>query len=213
MWKPILFVRSQSILDKNFHGVPFLWALTTSGPERHFLLPAKKNAVTTLKENLGKNDYLVELNASAESRKKYPLMPKTLTVRAIRYRHFKTGKWAWLLTSLTDPKRYLRKVLVALYKKRWEVEISYDEIKTDLAQRKETLRSKTPQGVLQELWGLLLAYNLIRLQMWRVAVKAKLSPLRISFIASLRFIQDEWLWCSIASPEVDPVGETTKRIS
>lgn len=191
---------SLSILDKNFHGTPFLWALMQSGHNRHFLLPAKKNAVSVLKENLGRNDYLIELSPSSDSLKKYPDMPKTLTVRALRYRHPKTGKYAWLLTSLTDPKKYPKAALVALYKKRWEIEISYDEIKTDMLARKETLRSKTPQGVKQELWGLLLAYNLVRLQIWRLAIKAKLSTLRFSFIAALRLIQDEWLWCSIASP-------------
>ena len=70
--------------------------------------------------------------------------------------------------------------------------------------REEAIRSKTPDGVRQELWGILLAYNLIRLEMERVAAAAKVEPTRISFVSAMRLICDEWLWCAIASPGAIP---------
>ena len=42
-----------------------------------------------------------------------------------------------------------------------------------------------------------LAYNLIRLEMERIAAEVDLPPSRISFIASLRFIRDEWMWAAV----------------
>ena len=66
------------------------------------------------------------------------------------------------------------------------------------------MRSQTPQGVVQELWGVLLAYNLVRREMEQVANEANVSPLRISFIASYCFVRDEFLWCAVARPGTIP---------
>ena len=52
----------------------------------------------------------------------------------------------------------------------WEIELGYDEIKTEVLEREEAIRSKSPEAVGQELWGILLAYNLVRLEMERVRV-------------------------------------------
>jgi hypothetical protein len=93
---------------------------------------------------------------------------------------------------------------VSLYHERWEIELGYDEIKTEMLDREEAIRSKTPDGVRQELWGILIAYNLIRLEMERVAAAAKVEPVRISFVNAMRLICDEWLWCAIASPGAIP---------
>lgn len=63
------------------------------------------------------------------------------------------------------------------------------------------LRSQSVEGVIQEIWGILIAYNLVRLEISRIAREAQVSPLRISFMMALRDIQDELMWCAIASPE------------
>ena len=70
--------------------------------------------------------------------------------------------------------------------------------------REEAIRSKSPTTVTQELWGVFLAYNLVRLEMERVAQDAGVEPTRISFVAALRLICDEWLWCAIATPGAIP---------
>jgi len=94
--------------------------------------------------------------------------------------------------------------IAMLYHERWELELGYDEIKTELLDREEAIRSRTPTGVQQELWGIFLAYNLVRLEMERVASDAGVEPTRISFVAALRLICDEWLWCALASPGAIP---------
>ena len=195
---------SVTLLDKNFHAVPFLWDFAQSGPGRHWLLAAKKNIVVEVEKRLAKNDFIATLRPSAGSRKKYPELPETLRCRARSFRHSKTGKQRLLLTSLLDAQTYPRKELVALYRERWEIELSYNEIKTHMLEAKTTLRSKTPQGVIQELWGTFIAYNLIRFWMLRIARKKRCSPLRVSFTASLHYIQDEWMWCALAAPGTLP---------
>ena len=61
---------------------------------------------------------------------------------------------------------------VALYHERWEIELGFDEIKARLLEREEAIRSRTAGGVRQELWGIALVYNLVRVKMANVALKA-----------------------------------------
>lgn len=192
--------KSVVVLDKNFHAMPVLWAFEQLGSERHFLVPAKKNTVTEKLAELGKGDYLVEIKASAGARKTHPELPASMQVRACWLRHPKTNKRMWFLTSLRDPKRYPRSHIGKLYRQRWEIEISYHEMKTHMLEAKPTLRSKKPDGVKQELWGMLLAYNLIRYWILSVAQKRRCSPLRISFVMVMRMIVDEWMFCAIGTP-------------
>jgi IS4 transposase len=70
--------------------------------------------------------------------------------------------------------------LVALYHERWELELGFDEVKTHTLERAEALRSKTPARVTQEVWGLALGYNLVRLAMARVAARASVAPTRVT---------------------------------
>src|SRR5207245_5632186 len=103
-----------------------------------------------------------------------------------------------------DADRYPAAEIVALYHERWELELGFDEIKAEMLDREEAIRSKSPKGIRQELWGVFLAYNLVRVEMERVAAEAGVEPTRISFVAALRLICDEWLWCAIASPGAIP---------
>jgi len=109
-----------------------------------------------------------------------------------------------LLTSLLDPVAYPAGEIVGLYHERWELELGYDEIKTEMLEREETLRSRSPTAVRQEIWGVLIAYNLVRLEMEGVADEAHVEPTRISFVVALRLICDEWSWCAIAAPGAIP---------
>src|SRR4051812_41512705 len=72
------------------------------------------------------------------------------------------------------------------------------------AQTCGSIRSKTREGVEQELWGIVLAYNRVRLEMERVAKSAKVELTRITFVESLRLICDEWMWLSVTSPGAIP---------
>jgi hypothetical protein len=195
---------SLTIMDRNFLASNLLHDLQRDGAQRHWLLRAKSNTRWTLVHSFGRSDKLVELAVSWHSRDKDPTLPRTLLARAIAYRAPKSRAQQWLLTSLVDPKAYPAAEVVALYGERWEIEIGYDEVKTHLLEREETIRSRTVEGVYQELWGILVAYNLVRREMERIAQEAGVPPVRISFVTALRYIRDEWSWCAVASPGTIP---------
>jgi hypothetical protein len=176
--------RSLVIIDRNFLVKKDLIDLETSG-ERHWLSRTKSNTKWAVVEKLGRDDYLVGWDVHERGG------PTTWTMRAIHYKR-KGCPRATLLTSLVDAEKYPAKELVALYHERWEIEVGYDELKTHLLDRQEAIRSKTPEGVRQELWGIALAYNLVRVEMERVAAEAGVAPTRISFLASLHLIRDEF---------------------
>jgi hypothetical protein len=169
-----------------------------SAADRHWLTPAKSTTTWRVIETLGKDDELVEMTVSAEARRKHPHLPTHFDVRAIRYQR-KGYPPRTLLTSLVDAKRYPAAELRVLYHERWELELGFGEIKTDMLQRLEAIRSRSPEMVKQEIWGLLLAYNLVRLEMERIADETGVPPTRISFIAALRLVVDEWSWSTITS--------------
>jgi hypothetical protein len=194
---------SLCIVDRGFFGADVLISLTRSGNSRHWLTRAKSNLRWKVLQRLGKDDFLVEMAVSPSARHKNPALPERWQMRALLYS--RPGfRPQWLLTSLVDAKAFPAKEVAALYHERWELELSYDEIKTEMLDREETIRSRSPVRVRQEVWGILLAYNLVRLEMERVADEAKVEPTRISFVTALHLICDEWIWCASASPGAIP---------
>lgn len=184
-----------TILDRNFLAANILIPIARSGQNRHWLTRAKKTTQWTRLEKLGTGDELVELTVSREALAADRSLPRSWTARAIRY--CRPGfRPQTILTSMLDSKSYPASEIVALYHERWEIELGFDEVKTDMLERQEAIRSKTPKGVLQELWAIGLAYNLVRLEMERIADEAQLPPSRISFVMSLRLIRDEWMWAA-----------------
>jgi len=141
---------SVTLLDRLFLAANILIPLHRNGTERHWLTRAKKNTLWTVLKKLGPGDELVEMNVSDSARKQDPSLPKTWVVRAIRYQR-RGFLPQTVLTSLLDPEKYPAKELIALYHERWEIELGYDEIKTELLEREETLRSKSPAMVEQEM--------------------------------------------------------------
>lgn len=94
-----------------------------------------------------------------------------------------------LVTNILDPADGPGMELAALYHERWEIEGVFDEFKTHLRANSTVLRSKTPDLVLQELWGLLLAHFAIRQLMTQAAWPRGLDPDRLSFTHALRVIK------------------------
>jgi hypothetical protein len=195
--------RSLCIADRNFLAATTLIPIARAGTERHWLTRAKKSTTWRVLKQLGKGDALVEMTVSSAARRKDPSLPKVWTARAIRYQR-RGFSPQWLLTSLLDPVAYPAKEVVAVYHERWEIELSYDEIKCEMLDREETVRSKSPERVEQEVWGILIAYNLVRLEMERVAEEASVEPARVSFVTSLHLIRDECIWNASASPGAIP---------
>jgi hypothetical protein len=200
---------SLTIVDRHFLAAGPLLRLGASGRCRHWLVRAKKTTRYRVLRPLGPGEALVELAVSARARRRDRSLPRTWQARAIAYQQ--PGRAGGpqvlpqvLLTSLLDGAAYPAAELIALYHERWEMELAYDEVKTVLLAREEAIRSRSPAAVAQELWGMLLAYNLVRLEMARVAAEAGVAPPRVSFVGALRLIRDEWLWCAVASPGAIP---------
>lgn len=190
------------IVDKGFYSASLLWPLWHR-ERRHWLIPARAGLKGEVVQTFGEGDVLLCMRVSPQARKKDAQLPQSWTVRAIT--RDIDGKPRTVLTSLDDAKRWPADEVFALYHERWEIELAYGEIKTEMLRQHMTLRSQHPEGVRQELWATLLMYNLIRLEITRIAQEAKVTPERVSFITALRYIVDEWLWSAISpSPGAIP---------
>lgn len=99
------------------------------------------------------------------------------------------GELIVVVTTLTDPFEVPALDLAAAYQQRWEEESAFDEIKSELRGRGETLRSKSPDLVEQQLWGLLLAHYAIRSLLLQAADPAGYDPDRMSFVKGLRVVR------------------------
>lgn len=93
-----------------------------------------------------------------------------------------------LLTTLLDEKQHPAQTLAELYHNRWEIELTIDELETHQLQQR-VMASQTPAGVVQEVAGLLMAHWLIRQLMFEASAKAQVSPLRISFVGTLKILR------------------------
>ena len=194
------------ILDRGFCSYALFHALADPARQRHWLVRAKTGR-TALKvqvvQRLGPGDHVLDLTPSHGTRTAHRTLPATLRVRAVRVHH--RGFRPYLVfTSLLDPIAYPAAELVALYHERWELELTFDEVKTHTLERAEALRSQAPTRVEQEVWGLLLAYNLLRLVMSRAAPRAAVSPLRLSYRHALLALRGFWHTAWLSPPGVLP---------
>jgi hypothetical protein len=104
-----------------------------------------------------------------------------------------------LFTTLTDPDQVSAAELAAAYTQRWEIENTFDELKTHQRGPRTVLRSKSPDLVLQEIWGHLCCHYAIRSLMNDAARHSGHDPDRVSFTAALRIVRR-----SIAQPGAFP---------
>jgi IS4 transposase len=94
-----------------------------------------------------------------------------------------------LVTTILDPEQAPARELAALYHERWEIETALDELKTHLRGARIVLRSKTPDLVRQEFYGLILAHFAIRSLMHEAALRADADPDRLSFLHAVRVVR------------------------
>jgi hypothetical protein len=190
---------SVTIVDRGFLSYALLHRLATSGHQRHWLIRAKSNLKYRTLRRLGAHDQIVEIPISRQTRRAHPELPDTLEVRALRYQR-RGFRPQTLLTSMLDPNAFPAVEIAELYHERWELELGFDEIKTHALEREEALRSRAPERVLQEIWGLAIAYNLVRLHMQHVAQRLSLPPCRISFRHALLLLRGFWLTAWVTAP-------------
>jgi hypothetical protein len=120
---------------------------------------------------------------------------EVVVVRVIEYRIKDPGNAAdngeiyRLITTILDPAVATASELAALYPQRWEVEITIKESKTTMRKGRITLRSKIPELVRQEFWGMILAHYLVRKMMAQAALDRFRDPDELSYEGSIEIIK------------------------
>ena len=149
----------------------------------------KKNARLPCDKRLADGSYLSRLYPSEKDRTR---QTHAICLRVIEYRLEGVSDAEpiyRLVTSVLDAQQAPAQELAALYHERWEIEAALDELKTHLRGAKIILRSKTPDLVRQEFYGLLMAHFAVRALMHEAALKANVDPDRLSFIHAVRVVR------------------------
>jgi hypothetical protein len=183
---------SLTLVDRGFYSYKLVHDVTRGGGNRHLLARLRKNIEVEVVETLSDGTQRVRINPNQSLRRAHPEFTASLEGRVITYQH-PGGEPSRLFTTLMDEVLYPAAELIRLYHDRWELEIAFDELKTHMLERLESLRSKSPEGVEQELWGVFLLYNLVRREMLLTAQSIKVPPRRISFWESLLLIRNVWI--------------------
>jgi hypothetical protein len=174
------------IWDRGFFGFPLAERVLRTGA--HLLARVPANAALTPIRRLPDGSYLAEL------RPPRGVPGPGLAVRVIEYTHDDPhrpgcGKRNRLLTDLLNPDDLPAAEAPVVYHQRWEQELAFGELKTHLSGRAVPIRSKAPAGVVQEVYGLVLAYYLIRRVVHDAAVTGSVDPDRLSFAAAVRVVR------------------------
>jgi hypothetical protein len=171
------------LADRGFCGFPLWSRAVASGAD--LLWRAMGNMKPRFVEALEDGTWLAELRPSGNAGRR----TEPLRIRVIDYtiddgrpnvEHYR------LFTTILDPFDVSALDLAAAYTQRWEIESAFDELKTHQRGPRTVLRSKSPDLVLQEIWGHLCCHYAIRTLMWEAADNVGVDPDRVSFVAALR---------------------------
>ena len=175
------------LADRNFFGYE-MWGLAcNTGAD--LLWRIRKNARLPREKVLADDSYLSWIYPSDGDRRR---KMNGVLVRVIDYRLEGVADAEplyRLVTTILDHDLAPAEELAALYHERWEIESSLDELKTHLRGSKIVLRSKTPDLVRQEFYGLMMAHFAIRGLMHEAALKIDEDPDRLSFLHAVRVIR------------------------
>lgn len=177
------------LADRLYAAFPLWKRAQQTGAE--LLWRARQNMILPVEGLLEDGSFLSTLYPSPKARRH---RRRGLRVRVIEYQldgvEGEAGQTVYrLLTTLLDPKRAPAEPLAHLYAQRWEIEGVFDELKTHLRGGQVVLRSKSPELVEQEFYGLLLAHWAVRCLMHEAAQREGLDPDRLSFSHAVRVVR------------------------
>lgn len=177
--------------DCGFHSYDLVEQALRQGT---FMLgPVPSHAVLKPIGRLSDGSYLAKLYPSPDHRRRDR---RGITVRVVEYTFDDParpghGERHRLITTLLDAEKYPAEELIVLYHQRWEIEIANDEITThQLARPVTELRSRTPCGAVQEIYGVLLAHNAVRALMNEAAMIIDVDPRTLSFVHAVRVVRE-----------------------
>ncbi|MEV5937111.1 IS4 family transposase [Streptomyces sp. NPDC093250] len=191
------------LLDRNFAVQALVEAVTGTGA--HVLVRVKQHRRLPVLRRFPDGSYLSGLGAVAVR-----VIDCEITVSTSQGRH--TGAYR-LVTTLTDPHTHPTAELIRLYHERWEIETSYLEIKSTLLGGR-VLRARTPAGVTQEVFALLVTYQVLRLAMAdATGLRPDTDPDRASFSIALNTARDLLVQAAgvFDNTAVDLVGTIGRR--
>lgn len=191
MARPLLRFLEENMLllwDRGFLSYDLVQEVRQQGA--HLLARVKKNLIFRPIRRLSDGSYLAKLYPSPRHRERDR---EGILVRIIEYTFEDPGRSGSgekhrLLTTLLSAARHPAKRLIVVYHERWEEEITFDELKTHQRER-PVLRSETPAGVIQEIYGLLLGHFVIRKLICEAAVAGGCSPRELSFVNTLKILR------------------------
>ena len=175
------------LADRNFFGFDLWKKAHASGAD--LLWRVKTNLRLPCEKRLSDGSYLSTIYRSDKDRRQGN---NGIPVRVIEYTLEGVANAEpiyRLLTSILDPDQAPAEELAALYHERWEIETALDELKTHLRGSKIVLRSKTPDLVRQEFYGLMMTHFAVRGLMHEAALKAREDPDRLSFLHAVRVVR------------------------
>lgn len=175
------------IADRNFLGYELWQAAAATGAD--LLWRAKSDLRLPVVAELEDGSYLSYLVAPGTRRRGNRIEVRVIeyTLAASESEHLhKAGEVYRLVTTIGDPDTAGAEDLAAAYTQRWEIESVFDEIKTHQLDARPVLRSRDPDRVEQEIWGILCLHHAIRDLIHTSARDAGLDPDRVSFTRTLR---------------------------
>ena len=175
------------LADRQFYGFELWNQARATGSE--LLWRIKKNLRLPCEERLPDGSYLSRVYESPKDQRHGR---NGVVVRVIEYKlEGVPGSEPLyrLVTTILDPESAGATELAALYHERWEIETALDELKTHLRGARIVLRSKTPDLVVQEFYGLLMAHFAVRGLMHEAALRADEDPDRLSFLHAVRVVR------------------------
>ena len=175
------------LADRGFFGFEMWKQAAATGAD--LLWRVRKNIVLPCEKRLPDGSYLSRIYASDKNRRRGT---DGIIVRVIEYRleGIEGAEPLYrLATTILDDKLAPAVELAALYHERWEIETAFDELKTHLRGANIVLRSKTPDLVRQEFYGLLMAHFAVRGLMHEAALSADEDPDRLSFLHAVRVVR------------------------
>ncbi len=174
------------LMDRGFCSYKFFRKLMERDVPFIARLKTGKNAVALkrLRSLKRGRDWLVQFPVPNSLRPRAGALP-LVGLRLLK-RQRKGFRDVLLLTNLDDDEIYKHEELVELYTQRWEIEFTFREIKVELVTKKVQFRTRTPDRVRLEAYGLLIAYNAVRWRMVEAAHAAgELEPRQLSFVGCL----------------------------
>lgn len=174
------------LADRGYFGFP-LWSMASETGADLLWRAAANVRLHPAGEPFEDGSWPAELRGSGTDRRR---SRGVCRIRVVEYRLAeRPGESYKLATTLLDPGAFPAHELAGLYHERWEIENAYDEVKTHLLGPGAALRSKTPDLVLQEVDGLMLAHYAVRSLIHRAAEKAREDPDGISFTHAVRVVR------------------------